>query len=255
MWYNAFSALQTCRSALMGLAVAFFFLPVVDAARADDPAVESDMFAIARGGQFYDKWWDVIDADEPTGTHLAYPAEGKQKGTSTWRCKECHGWDYKGKDGAYAKGSHFSGIKGITGMAGADPKEIAKVIRGAPHNFTEQMLPDKAVERLAQFVSAGQVDMDAYIDRASKKAKGDPARGARFFQTICATCHGFDGKELNFGSNEKPEYVGTVGNDNPWEAMHKIRHGQPGQVMPALVALEVQDIVDIVAYTQTLPAK
>jgi thiosulfate dehydrogenase len=222
---------------------------------ADDPETDTEVFAMARGGQYYDKWWAVLDADEPKETHPAYTAEGKQKGADTWRCKECHGWDYVGKNGAYAKGSHFSGITGISGMAGADPGVIAAKIRGKPHGYTPEMLPDKAVQRLALFVAKGQIDMDKYIDRATKAAKGDPNRGARFYQTVCANCHGFDGKELNFASAGETEYVGTVAKANPWETLHKIRNGQPGQVMPALVALEMQDLVDILAYTQTLPEK
>ena len=42
---------------------------------------------------------------------------------------------------------------------------------------------------------------------------------------------------------------------NPWEALHKIRNGQPGQPMPVLRVLPLQDMVDILAYVQTLPAK
>jgi len=243
---------------LLGLRAASFALLLMPAgaiANADEPKVATDVFSLARGGQLYDKWWAVVGADKPKGTHSAYTAKGKKKGASTWRCKECHGWDYKGRDGAYGKGSHFSGIKGITGLFKADPKAIAKAIRGKPHNFTRKMLPDKAVERLARFVSAGQLDMDKYINRASKKAKGDAARGAGFYQTVCANCHGFDGKLINFKTRKKPEFIGTVANANPWETLHKIRNGQPGQAMPALIALDVQDLVDIVAYTQTLPAK
>ena len=62
----------------------------------------------------------MIEGDEPKGTHPAYPKAGKQKDSTTWRCKECHGWDYKGLDGAYAKGSHFSGTKGVRGVADID---------------------------------------------------------------------------------------------------------------------------------------
>ena len=51
------------------------------------------------------------------------------------------------------------------------------------------------------------------------------------------------------------EFVGTFGASNPWEALHKIRFGQPGVPMVALTVLEVEDRVDILAYTQTLPAK
>lgn len=229
--------------------------PLANGARSQEPAVETDAFSSARGGQLYDKWWAVLEAKAPAETHPSYPSTGKQKGEVTWRCKECHGWDYLGAAGAYAKGSHFSGIKGIRGKAGAPPKEIAAILRDKTHAYTPEMLSDKAVERLAQFVSAGQFDMTPHIDSATKKAKGDTARGARFYQTVCAICHGFDGKTLNFGDEKKPEFIGTVAQDNPWETLHKIRNGQPGIPMIALTMLGVQDQVDILAYAQTLPAK
>jgi thiosulfate dehydrogenase len=109
--------------------------------------------------------------------------------------------------------------------------------------------------QLALFLSLGQIDMDRYIDRATNKAHGDLQTGAQFYQTICANCHGFDGKELNFGDAEEPEYVGTVAAHNPWEALHKIRFGQPGVGMVSLSVLDIQQQVDILAYAQTLPDK
>ncbi len=117
------------------------------------------------------------------------------------------------------------------------------------------MIPDSAVTKLALFVSLGQVDMDQYIDRATKTARGNVERGARFYQTICAVCHGFDGKAINFKDEQKPEYIGTVGSENPWETLHKIRNGQPGVPMVSMRVLPVQDAVDILAYSQTLPTK
>ena len=80
-------------------------------------------------------------------------------------------------------------------------------------------------------------------------------RGAAFFQTICSVCHGFDGKALNFKDEATPEFIGTVAKDNPWETLHKIRFGQPGQNMPAFIAFPVQVQVDVLAYAQTLPGK
>ena len=74
--------------------------------------------------------------------------------------------------------------------------------------------------------------MDDYIDSATKKAKGNVANGERIFQTVCARCHGSDGKLINFKSPPKAEYIGTVASDNPWETLHKIRMGQPAVPMP-----------------------
>ena len=215
----------------------------------------TNIWAISRGGQLYDKWWYVIEGDEPEETHFSYPADGKQSGSNTWRCKECHGWDYKGADGAYGKGSHFTDIKGVRSVQGIDPGSIIETIKNATHGYTEEMMPASAMEKLALFLSFGQVDMDQYIDRATKKARGDPLRGAQYFQTICANCHGFDGKDMNFGDDDDPEFIGTVAFNNPWEALHKIRFGQPGVGMVSLSVLDVQDQVDILAYSQTLPVE
>jgi thiosulfate dehydrogenase len=74
--------------------------------------LEDTMYAkVAKGALLYDNW--PLEALVLIGkTHPSYPAEGKVKGDSTWRCKECHGWDYKGKAGAYSSGKHYTGIKG-----------------------------------------------------------------------------------------------------------------------------------------------
>ncbi len=224
----------------------------VSKAHAHDP---TNIWAVSRGGQIYDEWWAVIEGGEPKGTNPAYPKAGKKKGSTTWRCKECHGWDYKGVDGAYGKGSHFTGIKGVRGVVGIDPGRIHEIIQDKTHSYVTKSLPHSAMEKLSLFLSMGQIDMGTYIDSATKKARGDAKRGAQFFQTICANCHGFEGKEINFGKKNEPEYVGTVCAENPWEALHKIRFGQPGVGMVSLSVLKVQEQVNILAYCQTLPVK
>jgi thiosulfate dehydrogenase len=232
------------------------------AALADDPEIgpdavrdPTDVWAIARGGQLYDNWMSVILADEPEASHPAYPAEGKQKGAGTWRCKECHGWDYMGVEGAYASGSHYTGIKGVRGVAGMDPDAIHQILMDETHGMTDQHMPHAAMEMLAIFLSRGQLDTDRYIDRQSKAARGNPRRGAGMYQTICAVCHGFDGTEINFKAEPKKEYVGTVCAKNPWEALHKIRFGQPGVGMIALATLSTDELIDMLAYCQTLPTE
>ena len=203
------------------------------------PASAEDMSSIARGGKLYDKWYAVTKSEKPTDNHPAWPAEATgQKGETTWRCKSCHGWDGMGKDGAYATGSYKTGIKGIKGMIGADPAKIVAAMKDGTH-FRD----------LALFVSKGQVDMDRYVDRASKAPKGDKAKGESYFLTLCAGCHAADGKL----PKDMPPLGSLMG--NPWEIMHKIQYGQPAEAMPALLALDKQITVDIMAHLTTLPAK
>jgi len=216
----------------------------------------TETWMIRHGGRIYAGWADELDHDALTTTHPAYPAVGKKKGAETWRCKECHGWDYRGVNGAYGSGSHYTGIKGIDGMRGADPEKVMAVIRDKTHRYSEDMIPDKDLEALALFVSWGQVQMDRLIDPKTKRAYGDVRHGAEIFQTTCAVCHGLNGTLINFADKEgEVEYIGTVANANPWETLHNIRFGHAGDAMIGLIAFPVQDQVDALSYAQTLPVK
>jgi cytochrome c553 len=228
-------------AAILGMVA---FVHVAGAAAAETES------AIARGGRLYDKWFTENKATKPTGDHAAYPHKGGRYGKDTsWRCKECHGWDYRGKDGAYASGGHATGIKGINGAAGKDPAAIVAVLKDKTHGYTEKMLSAQDFNDLALFVSKGQIDTTKYIDATTKKPKGNGAKGEVYYNTVCAGCHGVDGKKLK----DAPP-LGSVA-DNAWEMLHKVMNGQPGEAMPALRALDPQISVDLVTHLQTLPAK
>ncbi|RPI46061.1 MAG: hypothetical protein EHM59_08485 [Betaproteobacteria bacterium] len=229
--------------AALGLLAAGALVPVPSALAAETES------AIARGGRLYDKWFGENKAAKPTADHPAYPKGGKYGKDASWRCKECHGWDYRGKDGAYAKGGHATGIVGIAGAAGKDPAAIVAILKNKTHGYTDKMLSTKDMDDLALFVSKGQVDMTKYIDAASNKPKGNAAKGAAYFNTLCAGCHGMDGKKLK----DAPP-LGSLAS-NSAEMLHKILNGQPAEAMPALRALDTQIAVDIVTHLQTLPAK
>jgi len=215
----------------------------------------TEKWRIRRGGRIYGNWADELGAKLPETTHPSYPASGKKSGATTWRCKECHGWDYKGKDGAYGSGSHFTGIGGIQDVRGALPDQIANILRDKTHRYTEEMIPDDEIVNLAYFISWGQIDMDTVIDPNTKRVRGDVGHGAEIFQTVCAVCHGLDGKSINFGNDQEPEFIGTIGNENPWEMLHNVRFGHSGDAMVGLIAFPLQDQADVVSYTRTLPEK
>ena len=117
-------------------------------------------------------------------------------------------------------------------------------------------MDDAAIYDLATVLKEGVVDVRQYIDYDAKAAKSaDADHGKGLFDGLCAACHGADGTTLNWGSEEEPEYVGTLANGNPWETLHKSLFGHPGSPMPSTVDLgwSVQDAVDVLAYAQTLP--
>jgi thiosulfate dehydrogenase len=206
----------------------------------------------ARGGKLYDKWYKVIGVKPPKESHPLYPKDKKyaKKPKSNWRCKECHGWDYKGKDGAYAKGKHRTGIKGTNGMWGADPAKVIATLKDKKHAYGDK-LSEADMNDLANFITKGQIDMDKYIDRTTKMPKGgDAAKGAAYFNTVCANCHGREGTLPKDMGKSLGAQMG-----NPWEVMHKVMNGQPDEKMPALRAFGMQPILDVMAYVATLPKK
>ncbi len=213
---------------------------------------KADEGAIARGGLMYDKWYKVTGADTPKKAHPLYPPAGKyaQKADDNWRCKECHGWDYRGVNGAYASGSHKTGIKGIDGKAGTDSAAIMAILKGKDHGYGAVM-DDKELMDLALFVSKGQLDTSKYIDKATKKPiNANAARGKDIFDSVCARCHREDG---TYPKDMDESLAAQM--SNPWEVMHKIMNGHPGQNMPALRAFGPQSAVDVMGHILTLPAK
>jgi cytochrome c553 len=224
----------------------FMGLVLAIGAAASAMAAETDS-ATARGGRLYDKWWVENKAAKPTGMHPAYPVKGgKYADDNSWRCKECHGWDYGGKDGAYAKGGHATGIKGIGAAAGKDPAAVAALLRDKNHGYSEAQLSAKDAGDLALFVTHGQANVAKYVS-SDNKAKGDGVKGEAYFNTICAGCHGVDGKKVKDGPA-----LGSVA-DNGAEMLHKVLNGQPGEGMPALRALDAQIGADIAVHLTKLP--
>lgn len=259
------------KACLYIVVVSFLYITTSYAASSDEAIT---------GGRLYDKWWVDTELPKPTETHPAYPASGKKKGAATWRCKECHGWDYRGKEGAYKKGSHYTGITGIRNKAGTNPDTIVEILTNERHQYGVK-LSEEALQALAQFVSRGQMDMSQYIDDESKKVKGHKRKGKAVYADNCQDCHGRKGDALDLSpKKDVEESIGGISNKNPWETLHKIRFGHPGAVMgmdqmhssrmgmnrhrgmrmrmweampPMFDKLSVSQQVDLLSYLQTLP--
>ena len=240
----------------------------------DDPFADADL---VKGGLPYDKWWVAAGTDEPEGTNPIYPTEQNaiykdppRSGPDTWRCKECHGWDYLGVDGFYgAPSSHFTNIEGVLQVSDVviqsrndgdhSPDELFGIIKfGIPLLMTayEGLLSDQEIWDLVKFLYDGMIDNRLIVDYSSPDMNQviEPFNleiGEMIFNDVCAGCHGVDGEGLEaFGTDGIS--LNTVALANPVEFMHKIRMGQPGTSMPSLVNLgyDTDDAKDLLAYTQ-----
>ncbi|MCK5648970.1 MAG: cytochrome c [Gammaproteobacteria bacterium] len=210
----------------------------------------SDDYSVTRGGRLYDKWFKINENGiKPEGENPVYPDTGKYKGNkhSDFRCKECHGWDYQGKDGQYGNGKHYTGFKGVLDAKNMSSKQLIKILRDSNHNFSNDMLSHRDVNDTINFLQKGTIDMSRFISE-NGEPKGDLKLGEAYYQTICSGCHGLEGKD-----EDTAPPLGELANKNPWEVLHKIRMGQPKAEMPALYSLDPQVAVDIVKYLRVLP--
>jgi len=211
-----------------------------------------------QGGVLYDKWWAVLALDEPAGDNPMWgrQATNERSGKDTFRCKECHGWDYRGADGAYGSGSHFTGFTGIFGTSLSTEQIIAQLGGQTDPQHDFSAMGEQAMADLAAFITGSLEDYGQFVNAEDKTIiGGDVAKGETLFTATCTACHGADGTLINFGADDDPQYLGTVAQGNPWEFAHKVRYGQPGTAMPSAITSgwSLQDIIDIVAYSQTLP--
>lgn len=214
------------------------------------------------GGLLYDKWWTVNGADEPDDTNPTYPVEtnpNMRTGSQTWRCKECHGWDYLGVDGFYGSGSHFTGIIGVFEAMVLSDTTLFNILRdgtdgdtGVMTGYSEAQLSDMDVCDLVEFIQNETVDLMDFVDFDTKAAIApDLANGMTLYNGSCIFCHGVDGQALDIDDAGLRELADA----NPVEFVHKIRFGQPDTLMPSSIDVgwTDQEVIDVLGYAQTLP--
>ncbi|MBI5350206.1 MAG: cytochrome c, partial [Chloroflexi bacterium] len=123
------------------------------------------------------------------------------------------------------------------------------------HNFSTYF-GDAHMKMMIAFIQKGMADTAPYI-AADKTVKGDKTKGKTLYTASCTRCHGDAGMTIKFGDPAAPQFVGTIAADNPWEFFHKTLNGQPGKPMPSGLNLgwSMQDVADVLAYSQTMPIK
>ena len=135
--------------------------------------------------------------------------------------------------------------------------DLVALLQGATdyrHDFSTT-LSAQAVEDLADFLKYGQLNHALYIDYSTKTPiSADATNGQALYQQVCSTCHGTDGRLILFGGEDG---VGNIADSNPWEFIHKVRAGQPGTAMPSAIedGWSIQDVIDVLEYSQTLPTE
>jgi hypothetical protein len=216
---------------------------------------------IIRGAQLYDNWYGVLGVDPPVGNMPIWSRQttNTRSGGDTWRCNECHGWDYRGTQGEYQAGSHFTGFPDLwTLVQGLTVEDIVNHLKGSldpAHDFSTY-LDDTSLTQLADFLKFGIIDDTTYIDPISLRViNPDFSHGQNLYQNTCLACHGEDGKKIVLRIEGIDEYLGSIANRDPWRFLHRTRFGVAGTDMPVGISLGWQpaDGRDILAFAQSLP--
>ncbi len=210
---------------------------------------------IKRGAQLYDNWTKFVK-NAPETNHPLYPETSSKKGIATQRCKECHGWDYQGREGRYKSGSHYTGIKGILDQKDRKENDIAATLNGGlkGHDFSPYLTAADQ-DALVSFIRFG---ISPFVALSEKESSDTEMRdlGKKEYATHCASCHGDDGLAIDFKPKaEGVQGIGYLARENPQESIHKIRWGHPGSSMPSMVVdagLDEVRIRSLLIYSTTL---
>lgn len=220
-----------------------------------------DLSDIIRGAQLYDKWYAVVGTEAPPGNMPIWSRQSTntRSGENTWRCSECHGWDYRGAQGAYQSGSHFTGFPDLFMLVPElEHQEIVDHLNGKidpAHNFSTY-LDEVSITQLATFLKNGLIDDSVYINPVSLRLiDPDVEHGKQLFTNTCVECHGEDGKTITLQIEGIADSLGSVANRDPWRFLHRTRFGVAGTDMPVGMSLgwQPEDGRDVLAYAQTLP--
>ncbi|MEX2144603.1 MAG: hypothetical protein WD740_08405 [Anaerolineales bacterium] len=213
------------------------------------------------GGRLYDNWVIVLDAPLPQGNQALWENQdfNQRSGIITWRCVECHGWDYKGVDGAYgAFSTHYTGFTGLEDMVGANQEEVIAWLDGTfneEHDFLS-LTNMTALNDIAAFLRTQQINTDLMINASSGASLGNRAEGEDLYLEFCADCHGDTGDKINFGSTAGPLFLGDVAVADPWQTVHKMRFSTATETrMRATEDMNwsLRMVADVLAHLQTLP--
>ncbi len=226
---------------------------------AADPPSQQDLI---RGGQLYDSWYAVLGVEAPQGNMPIWSRQSSntRSGAVTWRCSECHGWDYRGVKGEYGSGSHATGFPDIyTLVQDLSVDDITGHLHGKldpAHDFSAY-LDDASIDQLALFLKNGLIDDSVYINPISLRViEPNIEHGKQLFQGTCQKCHGEDGTKIVIRIEGIDEYLGSVANRDPWRFLHRTRFGVAGVDMPVGLSLgwRPEDGRDVLAYAQSLPS-
>lgn len=219
-----------------------------------------ELSPVSRGAQIYDDWTSVLEnAPLPVGNHPIWSRQTNNtiSGIDTWKCVNCHGWDYQGNEGAFSFGPYSTGFPSILAASSENTAYLVSVLSGqkdAQHNFSS-LMSDEELESVVAFIQTGMIDDNEYIDIFTRKIiDGDLSNGQEKYQEVCASCHGEDGTQATFRYEGREVALGTLAVQDPWRFLHRTRFGTaraPEMPIGYELGWTPEDGRDVVYYVQS----
>lgn len=92
------------------------------------------------------------------------------------------------------------------------------------------------------------------LDKNGKLKGANISRGKELYYENCKACHGEDGRRLNFGNYTSFIYLGDRAREEIPTFWYQMNFGDENRDMqPYIDELSVEEMVDILGFTQTLP--
>lgn len=219
------------------------------------------------GGKLYDKFWATETGWNQSDPNLtSYNAKA-----DFYRCKQCHGWDLKGSQGAYisraanANRPNVSPLNLLTIAAGKTPQELFDALKSSTgrrsvtadlstydpntNPTTGDKMPDYGsiftddhIWDMVKFLKEEAVDVSSLYESQTTGAYptgsitysniGKDGVAANGDATYTAKCMGCHGIDGKLILVDGGNFsIGSFIRSKPYEAQHKIKFGQLGSTM------------------------
>jgi mono/diheme cytochrome c family protein len=198
------------------------------------------------GAQLYDDWPRALRLAGPFQRHPLWSGSTNVRPQETWRCVNCHGWDFLGSAGVGGDLGVVDGVPGLRHLVGVGRNDIRAMIRADSHGYSSAPLNPEALSYLAGFLAKGQTATVELVGRA-RTLGVDRAAGGERYASVCQICHGANGDALNLGTERAPETLSTLARRLPWRFLHTVRFGHGG-IMPSFTTLEEQEFLNLLIY-------
>jgi len=222
-----------------------------------------DKANVVRGGRLYDNWWREKNVSKPSSDNPIWEKvlerfpENTINNENQWRCKECHGWDYKGHSGTYNEDSdHYTDIPGLSKTnLQYNVKNIFFAIVNGSVNYGSINEISHQFTGLDLLNLADTYDLTKFIFQIARLSEtntfeGNKSKGVEIFNNIpndnnrsCTyvSCH-------TESSSLTPslEQIINLAFQDPNKFLHKLRFGSPGTNMPS--GMNKNDAEDVLAF-------